>query len=384
MSKKESFHKILFWTVLSLNIIVALVLLLAFLAGHVQPSTSGLTVFCGITFFYWLFANLGFVLLWLFLDYRFCLISISIILLNINTIDKHFQFREKEVPETCLNPVKVMSYNCNLFGIYKDNDLHKRRQELMQIINQIRATQPDILCFQEYFWDLGESLNFHTTDEIASNLGLDENKEHVFQYFIDTTKNKTCYGLAIFSKYKIVNSGVVFRDQTANAIVFVDIKFREDTVRVYNAHLASIQMNATDYGVSRQITANGVQDPDFDKNAKKLYRKVADAASARQVQAQALSKHIEECRYPVIVCGDFNDTPAGYCYNHVAGNLHDTFRESGKGKGATYHGDALPACRIDYILSSPFYLSYGYTVHDDLDVSDHYPIHATISLRKKK
>ena len=384
MAKKAVFRKILFWTVLTLNIIAACMLFFAFLAGHIQPSSSGLIVFCGLTFFYWLIANFVFILVWLFWHYRFCLISIIVILLNINTIDRHFQFRGTDVPENCPNSVKVMSYNCNLFGIYTDNNLSKRREDLTKIINQLQATQPDILCFQEYFWDLGESLNFHTTDKIASNLGLDENKEHIFQYFLDTTQRKTCYGLAIFSKYKIVNSGVVFRDKTANSIVFVDIKFRDDTVRVYNAHLASLQMTPTDYNISKQITTNKIQDPRFNKNAKKLYHKVADASTARQLQAQTLKKHINECHYPVIVCGDFNDTPASYCYNHIAKGLKDTFRECGKGKGTTYHGDALPNNRIDYILHSPCYMSYGYTVHDDLNVSDHYPIHTTISLRKKK
>ena len=92
MAQKELVKKVFFWIVLSLNIIAALILLLSWLAGLVHPSISRLVVFCGLGFPYLLLINIAFVLAWLFIDYRFCLISIAIILLNINTIDKHFQF----------------------------------------------------------------------------------------------------------------------------------------------------------------------------------------------------------------------------------------------------------------------------------------------------
>ena len=189
--------------------------------------------------------------------------------------------------------------------------------------------------------------------------------------------------MAIFSKYKIVDAGPVLDDESSNAIIYADIKFREDTVRVYNAHLSSIHMTATDYAISKQLTTNAGQDPMFEKNAKKLYRKVADAAAIRQAQADSLRSHINVCPHPVIVCGDFNDTPAGYCYNTVARHLDDSFRKSGKGRGVTYHGSSMPNYRIDYILHSPCYLSYGYTVGKEMGISDHYPIVSTISLFKK-
>jgi endonuclease/exonuclease/phosphatase family metal-dependent hydrolase len=143
-------------------------------------------------------------------------------------------------------------------------------------------------------------------------------------------------------------------------------------------------MSATDYAISKQLTTNAGQNPTFEKDAKKLYHKVTDAAAIRQKQADSLRSHIDKCPYPVIVCGDFNDTPAGYCYNTIARHLEDAFRRSGKGSGATYHGNNMPKYRIDYILHSPCYLSYGYTVGKEMDISDHYPITTTISLLKKK
>lgn len=384
MSQKEVAKKVIFWFVLVSNIISAILLLLSWLAGFVHPSASRLVVFCGLGFPYLLFINIGFVLLWLFLDYRFCLISIAFILLNVNTIDKHFQFRGKDVPENCPNLIKVLSYNANLFGLYKDSDMERRRADLQEIISYLQGENPDIACFQEFFWDKSETLNFHTKDQVLALMNIEETPQHCYLYFTDTSQSKYYFGVAIFSKYKIVKAGPVLDDHSSNAIIYADIKFREDTVRVYNAHLASIHMSATDYAISRQLTTNAAQDPTFEKNAKKLYRKVSDAASVRQIQADSLRRHIDNCPYPVIVCGDFNDSPAGYCYNTIARNLDDSFRKCGKGRGITYHGSSMPNYRIDYILHSPCYLSYGFTVGDEVDVSDHYPILTHISLFKKK
>lgn len=383
MARKGNFKRLFHWIFLALNIIAVLFLLLSFFAQYIHPSASRLIVFCGIAFPYFFIANIAFVVAWLFFDYRYCLISIVCLLINVGTVDKHFQFRGAEIPENCPNPVKIMSYNVNLFGLYKDSDMARRRSDLKEIITYLREVNPDIACFQEFFWDRSETLNFHTKDQISNLMNIDETSEHMYLYFTDTSQNKYYFGLAVFSKYKIVNTGPVVDDGSSNAIVYVDIKFRDDTVRVYNAHLTSIHMSATDYAISKQLTTNAGQDPMFEKNAKKLYRKVSDAAVLRQHQADSLRAHIDSCHYPVIVCGDFNDTPAGYCYNKVARKLEDTFRKSGKGRCATYHGNSMPNYRIDYILHSPCYLSYGHTVDKNIGVSDHYPAIATISLRKK-
>ena len=104
---------------------------------------------------------------------------------------------------------------------------------------------------------------------------------------------------------------------------------------------------------------------------------------ARQKQAKAIREHISDCPYPVILCGDFNDSPASFSYNKIMHGLKDSFRNSGKGTGTTYIGGNFPAYRIDYILHSPCYLSYGYTVGKEMGISDHYPIVSTISLFKK-
>ena len=77
-------HSILFWPALLLNIAAAIPLLMAWCASFTPPSWSGAVVCCGIGFKYILWANLAFVVLWLPFNYPWCLISLSLVLLNVS------------------------------------------------------------------------------------------------------------------------------------------------------------------------------------------------------------------------------------------------------------------------------------------------------------
>ncbi|MBP5400100.1 MAG: endonuclease/exonuclease/phosphatase family protein [Bacteroidales bacterium] len=376
-------HSIFFWIFLFINIVAAIPLLLSYCAGFIPPSWGGALVVCSIGFKYILWVNLAFVVLWLPFNYPWSLISLSLVLLNINNIDKHLQLHSHDVPENCPNKVKVMSYNANLFGLYKDDDMKRRIAEKDEILDYIGRIQPDILCFQEYFWDKSEQLHFHTTDTLLKILNLEDSKEYYYQYFTNTNRRQYYYGLAIFSRYRIVDAAPIVTDSSSNAAMYIDIKYRSDTFRIYNLHLTSMHLDATDYSVGEQFASNNFSDPKMDKNIKKLYRKLKKSAVQRQHQVNIIREHIDSCHYPIIICGDFNDTPAGYAYNRISKKLKDSFRESGRGHGYTHHGNSMPPYRIDYILHDPNYNSFGHTVVDSLSVSDHYPIFSTLSLIKK-
>ncbi len=364
------------------NLIVLLPLFLAFCAQYIAPSASSICTLCGLAFPYLLYANMIFVVLWLFIKYPFSLFSLSLILLNINNIDKYFQFKATEVPEPCINCVKVLSYNVKLFGVYDSDEEAATGKKKQQIFKFLKEERPDFACFQEYFYEKNSKLNFPTTDSILTILNLDDDGKHCFQYFPMSYRNQYFYGLAIFTRYRIINSGHVnFSDSSANAAIFVDIKFKRDTIRIYNVHLASIHMSQDDYEASRKL-ATQVDDPEFNKNAKMLSDKLLLAFEQREVQVDSLRAHMDSCHHSIILCGDFNDTPSSYAYNKIARKLHDSFRRSGHGFGITYNGDAVPAFRIDYILHAPDFRSYGHTVAKQINVSDHFPIVTNISLQK--
>ncbi len=100
----------------------------------------------------------------------------------------------------------------------------------------------------------------------------------------------------------------------------------------------------------------------------------------RSKQSQVVKNHINKSPFPVIVTGDFNDTPVSYSYRKIRKGLYDSFVQSGYGAGFTYKGN-YPPNRIDYILYDNVLASTNFEIIK-LRYSDHYPIISY--LRKNK
>jgi endonuclease/exonuclease/phosphatase family metal-dependent hydrolase len=204
-------------------------------------------------------------------------------------------------------------------------------------------------------------------------------KNYHFEYFT-ANRDDFYYGFATFSKNKIIGKGTVDMPDSTVVATYIDFKHKNDTVRIYNCHLASIHFENEDYEIGKQLIINSINDPKWQKKAKVLYEKIGLAFNVRKSQVKVLSKHLKNCSHYTILCGDLNDSPASFAYNKVASNLKDSFRESGKGMGRTYLGEIFPKFRIDYILHDKAYKSYGHTVCTDITISDHYPVYTWISL----
>lgn len=381
MAKKKGIRlkKIGKFLLLAITAILALALVFSFLAKIFPPSFSSTIAYSGLLFPYILIANVVVVVIWLIVDYTWSLVPVLAILLNINNIDKHFQMRGLDKPEVCVSCLKVMSYNAQVFNIY-----HQDQKSLNEkVIQFFKDEQPDILCIQEYSYDKSGRLGFKSTESIVDALKIKDNEKTHRVLLPYENKLGYQFGMAVFSKYRIVNSGFVeTEDSSSNKSMFVDIKFNGDTLRVYNIHLASMHLESSDYETGKAMLS-GIYDSTTNGRAQNLFNKISAAYELRQQQAKTIRKHIKNCPYPVILCGDFNDSPASYSYNHIVQGLKDSFRSSGKGTGTTYAGRDLPSFRIDYIAHDKIFNDFQHTVCKDLDVSDHYPIYTYISFIKK-
>ncbi len=78
---------------------------------------------------------------------------------------------------------------------------------------------------------------------------------------------------------------------------------------------------------------------------------------------------VDSSPYPVLVTGDFNDTPASYSYRMMTKRLHDSFREAGNGFGATFRG-ILGVLRIDYVFYDDSFRCVRFRTLEDR-LSDH-------------
>ncbi len=373
--KKSLLSKLL----LILNSIAILLLCFSYLSIFTNPNTFWLFSLCGIAYPYILLANLIFIALWLIIKRKYALYSLFFILIGYNQIGKFYQFSGKSRPDKKEDLFKVMSFNVRLFDLYNYNkDWSFNFEGRNQMFQFIRNESPDIACFQEYFHD--SSNQFCTTDSLKKIL----NTTNFYTHYPQVIRKTDHYGIAIFSRYPILNTGVIdFGKGTNNSAIFADIQKGDKTIRVYNAHLQSIKFGKEDYAIAENPdkNLNPKKNNDVNKTSKKILYKLKQAFLLRAEQSEKVAKHISESPFPVILCGDFNDTPTSYTYHKVSKKLTDCFVESGSGFGKSYAGK-MPSFRIDYIFHDDHFRGYEFTTHQTIKASDHYPISVWLKLKK--
>ena len=113
------------------------------------------------------------------------------------------------------------------------------------------------------------------------------------------------------------------------------------------------------------------------EGSKRMFWKLRKAFILRSMEVNTLTKHIAACRYPIILAGDFNDTPSSYSYRQLTLQLTDSFKEAGNGFFESTYAGRFPSFRIDYILHSKKFSAQAYKKFD-IELSDHYPITSTL------
>ena len=191
-----------------------------------------------------------------------------------------------------------------------------------------------------------------------------------FVHFQGRKKHNSRHGLAIFSKYPIVKKNIFSLGKNSPACIYADINTKNDTIRVYNIHLASLYLNNSDYKAIGDDTT-------VDKNTRlKGIESISDKLKAafikRAKQLDVLMEHISKSPYPVIVTGDFNATPVSYTYHQFSKRFQDSFAKAHWGMGITYN-HPLSFFRIDYVFAGKSLTINKHKVHR-IDLSDHFPL----------
>lgn len=357
-------------TVFIFNIIAALALLASYISAFVNPENFWLLAFFGLFYPFLLILNILFLLFWLiFKKYHF-LLSLLIILIGLPFIrriiqfenpfhDKHY-YQQKYIPGN--TSFKLLSFNVRLFNLYKwetNNDAAEG------IFNFIDREEPDVICFQEFYAKDSSRLS---EQQIRNRLQKCKNA-HIY-YTLNKKVSSSHFGIATFSVFPIVGTGEIRFPKTFNLCIYTDLKVGLDTIRVYNNHLQSIKFLKEDYGLLDTLKLKYNEKQML--GIRRMGLQVRNAFQTRARQVDDVAEHIVKSPHPVIVCGDFNDSPVSYTYQTMRNNLKDAFIESGNGIGYTYRGK-FPSYRIDYILYNPLLRSYEYQ-SPKLDLSDHYPV----------
>ena len=351
--------------ILILNILGAVAMLLAYLAPVVNPARMFLPALFGLAYPFLLMLHLAFLCYWLIRIKKEILISIIIILLGWNQLNNlmPIKFGKSEIPMNTSQDryLKVLSYNVRGFNIYQWS---KEPQAIQEIFSFVESQQPQVVCFQEYY---SSEKNGRTHRYISRQLDF---LPYNAVYYTADPANRNGFGIATFSKYPILKKSRIPFNSSFNAAMYTDILFGDDTLRVFNIHLQSINFQEDNYAF--MDTARFKYSNEQISEIKAIGSRLKTAFSKRAEQAKIIASYIRDSPYPVVLMGDFNDTPQSYAYRKIKKGLEDSFRKSGRGIGNTYAGE-LPSFRIDYIMYSPPLVSVDFN-RTRTDQSDHYPI----------
>lgn len=374
LKKKSGRFSVLRFLLMVANLFVILGVVAGFMAAYISPDDNWIWAFFGLAFPYLLIINLFFIPVWLLLKKKNALLPLVIILICWTRISGYIQldFGNKAVGDE--TEIRVMSYNVRLFDLYNWKKGHVS-ESATQMFRLTGDYNPDLLFIQEYHAGRKGKINIADSIEKYTKLKYD------FISLVENNGKSRPYGIATFSRWPIVSKGIIkFSGNPANVCSYADIVRDGDTIRAFNIHLESIQFSTEDYLYVSEFRANAEEQELLSEGLRSIARKLKLAFIRRAAQARAVADEIEKSPYPVIVCGDLNDTPSSYTYYTISNQLSDAFVNSGNGLSQTYAG-ALPSFRIDYIMyeKSRFTSSDYSRIRNKL--SDHYPVSATLRLR---
>lgn len=305
------------------NIGLILCLLLSVSVSYIQPTLIDFFPLMGLAFMPLFLLN--FLFLFRRSSYRTNLFwtNVVVVLFGLLFAGRFIQFSlpNKKTQED----IRILSYNVRSFNL---GDWNKDKNTAQHIFELIAQQSPDIVCIQEFAFDPKKKLQ--AIDEFKK-LGYN----FYFPYF--NTRYPT-YGNAVFSRYPILTACPRLESNSMDFNQVIDIKIHSDTLRLINNHLWSVQLTSMKFKSEFGID-------EIDSVAKKL--KIA--FDGRSLQTKWLEYEISTSPHPLVVCGDFNDTPMSYTYHRLSRKLTDAFMEKGNGIGATFWIKYIPL-RIDYFL----------------------------------
>jgi endonuclease/exonuclease/phosphatase family metal-dependent hydrolase len=371
MRKRKSLLVIL---LVSLNLLLAVCLFLAYAAGYISPGKFWILAFFGLAYPVFLLLNLFFVLIWLVTWKRYIFISLFTLLAGWNNLRTVYPFRFSSPNQSVGEKIKVVSFNVHsLYGNQRGDKISETRSKVTEFL---AADNADIICIQE-FYAIGEDFN-KTLDKFTKAIKL---QHFFFKNYQEFFNKQKINAIATFSRYPIVRTGTYKLPDKSLYAIFTDVLINGDTIRIYNLHLESIRFGDEDYSFYSHLTDPGKETTPLDVGSKKMMWKLKKAFIFRSTQVESLVRDIAGTPYPVILAGDFNDSPASYTYHQLSRVLSDSYIEAGQDLfGSTYAGK-FPSFRIDYVLHSDAFKAISYKKME-VDLSDHYPISSTLTFSK--
>ena len=343
--------------VLGANLVMLCSLWLCCASTWVNPAVHSRVAVIGLGFPVALLLNLVFIPLWLIYKPRMVLVPIVGMALCGGFILDYFPLHRKGNVEE--GDLKVLSWNAYNPATYSPDSL-------VVMMKYIEESDADIICLQEISFNRD---SYAPLREAMQAKG----------YYMEAESQRV-----LLSRYPILGwSKIEAESVKRNNTIAFEILMDGDTVSVLNAHLECYHFTDADKNDYKDV----LQTPEkemVETEARYLLGKLSTASRYRAYQVQALVEFMDSlpATRPILLCGDFNDTPISYAYQTINKHLTSAFRESGRGVGVSYTEKIFPV-RIDHIFHSKEWEGVYTQIDYSVGASDHYPIVATLRKRQK-
>lgn len=332
---------------------VALFTLLAWFAGFTPPQTSWFITVLGLAMMPLIIVNVLLLLWWIVRRKWIALVPAAVILLNIGFILSVFRIEVGGAEPEGGRRLKVASYN--IHG-YAQQDVGGMMRGL---VKYLRSEGVDVVCFQE----------FPATDRFP----VDSIRTLMADYlpYGVAADNDPGVSVALFSRYLVGDHDILRFEHTANGALWADIDVPGEKIRLFNVHFQTTSLNQSRQEIE-SVRRRGIADYEGKKAFDAVMKRLYDNACKRNEQVDRVRAVMDTTARRIIVCGDFNDTPASYTYKHIKKGLYDGFRKCGNGYAYTYK-PMMKLLRVDYIFYDKRFEGLRYQ-SPSLMWSDHNPV----------
>lgn len=327
-------------------------LIIKFFLTFIAACIAGTGLLYLSTFFKYLFILLliYFVLL-LFSAYQ-GKISVHHLLYTLVILFLAYHYNSQLIPPLGLKSnhgdIKVMSWNIGMDEAGLDSNT---------MIEFIKKEKPHIICIQEF--------------QTYQRRLLIEELSAMYPYQKWSRRVSDYGGGAILSRLSFLNSELIkinseYHASSPITITHASVNWQEKRIDVYNCHLH----HSANYLLNQFMT-----DRHFD-----LYNRKAQKGYMRhRDEAFQLAARLFPVEHPLIVTGDFNDTPNSWVYRLYSKYLKNGFASAGWGLGTTFgeyrltekvplpiKAEKINVLRIDHIFYSNDFRASGARVFKDI------------------
>ena len=329
---------------------IAGLLLLGLMAPFLSPGQFVLPSFLGIIFpVIWLVA-LALILLSLIIERKLNYFLALPLSLSLLFISRHYALGKSTTDAS--NSMRILSLNVQVGRVIFDQTKILSPTNLERF-EELLDDDLDIVCLQE--------MNPKVSAWIAD--------EALFPFSFQAAHK----GTFIASRHEILDFGEIDFGTRRNSCIWVDVESPFGPVRIYNVHLQSSKITED---TERALDESRRYNSEVFGLLRSILFKYEKHAITRARQAERIKSHAAPVDYPVIIAGDFNETPMSYVYQLFSREMKDAF-QAGSGMGLTFpHKRTL--LRIDYVFLSKSLNALNFEVRRNISLSDHLPIVVTV------